>query len=193
MSVPTLYDRATAAPSFLEPLPDELTIPQLAELRASSLDGLNHELFVRLMDRMEAQRRRGQLQVVGRPLEKPPTGDYIGAREVRRSAFGPIEKETIVQRWPMGGAPAGAVPRTETVEVHYVTRAAATALHALDSTDWGNGVRAWIGANGPIEVGVGVTGGTEVDPAAVGVPVGVIQKSDYAAKERTYVTKRTLD
>lgn len=147
----TLAERALAAPGDLEPLPDYLTVAELAQLRASTAGALDHVLHGALVQRMESQVRMKRLVLVDRPYEAW-TGAYIGTREVdryRRSPLDPVVTEEYRYEAPTGG-PADAGDRKE-MRAHErlcVHRDAARDLYAHDPCSWSEASRAWAGIAG---------------------------------------------
>ena len=148
MSGESLYACAFEPKGSPDALPDRLTIPQLAELRATSDDGFDHDLFKRLKSRMEVQAGTGRLRTV-EVDEWDWTGEWRVRRAKDRGSRGYAPDEPIEQEWvfirPLsgGGVPPDAVKVMVSRKAVYVARDAARALHGVDPEAWGEGSLTW--------------------------------------------------
>lgn len=154
MQPPSLFARAFLPASDPLALPDALTLQQLAWLRASSDEGLDHDLYERLCKRLPSQAARG-LCTVERRATEVPSGCYLVTRTVDDD-WGQSKTETRLVQCLSGGPPKGATKHfIKGPDELCATREEAQALFKADPENWGEGALSWAGIEVAASAGEG--------------------------------------
>lgn len=144
MQLPSLFAQAFLPASDPLALPDALTLQQLALLRASSDEGLDHDLYERLLKRLPSQAERGLFTVERRATEVP-SGCYLVTRTVD-DGWRQSETETCLVQCLSGGPPKGATKHfIKGPDELVITKIAAQALFKVDPENWREGALSWAG------------------------------------------------
>lgn len=142
----TIFERAYLPECDINTLPECLTLQELAELRASTLDGFSRETYLRLLERQSNQVKAGALAIQPRITEHW-TGNHTREELIED---GPAEHRgkvrTVVFTVSSGPAPGGTVKQFVSVSEQVVSREHASQLFRADPEAWGGGAVKWCGA-----------------------------------------------
>lgn len=145
----SLFERAYLDESHQEALPDCLTLPELARLRVSSLDGDGSpDAFTAALTRLERQAAIGVFQTETRVTPKW-SGSYIKTETVEDgplSARGTTREVIYTSNLEVKVMVRHMVDHSEEV----ITKAQARALFEADQAQWGDGARKWL-SGGKVE------------------------------------------
>jgi hypothetical protein len=141
------------AAAFKGELGETLTFAGLSELRASSFEGLDRDLYSRLLAGTEGRIAAGLVQCTTITVQRS-TGDWIERRPYDPDRDSSLDRGKVITHIVsnLSGSqkpkapPGGSIePAYESITELRFTREQARQLYAVDPENWGEGALKWVG------------------------------------------------